>query len=105
MTETNRPISVSEDRLRAIMAEFELRLRDFIEDKLVHKADLAQLTQLRKDFAKLEERVDDDVAGLTERHERVVDRVSVLEKWRYALGFLVTALLALAGLAAATNHL
>jgi cytochrome b subunit of formate dehydrogenase len=98
MSEVNRPISVSEDRLRAIMAEFELRLRDFIEDKLVHKADLAQLTQLRKDFAKLEERVDDDVAGLG-------DRVNVLEKWRYALGLLATVALALAGLAAATNHL
>lgn len=89
----NGRISVSEDKLRAIMAEFELRLRSFIEDKLENKADLVMLNHLRKDFAKLEDRVEADLSELD-------DRVNVLERWRYGLAMLATAALLLAGFVA-----
>lgn len=53
-TSEPRPnITVSEDRLRGVLAEFEIRLRDFLEDKMLHKADVVQLTDARKDIITL----------------------------------------------------
>lgn len=86
-------ISVSEDRLRGVIAEFELRLRDFLAEQMIYKADLVMLNQLRKDLARLDERVENEVDELQRR-------VVVLEKWRYALGALATVALILGGYAA-----
>lgn len=47
---TNKPINVSEDRMRGVIAEFELRFRDWLETKLEHKADLAMLNVARRDI-------------------------------------------------------
>lgn len=88
----NGRITVSEDKLRAVIAEFELRLKSFIDTKLEHKVDLVMLNHLRKDFVKLEARVDEDVTALQAR-------VNVLERWRYALAMLATTALVVAGFA------
>jgi hypothetical protein len=76
-------ITVSEDKLRAVLAEFELRLITGLSDRFERKADVIQLTDARKEIISLNA------------------RVSSLEKWRYGLTLLATAALTLAGLVAA----
>lgn len=61
MSEDNgndRKINVSEDRMRGVIAEFELRFRDWLEEKLEHKADLVMLTEARTRIQALEGKVD-----------------------------------------------
>lgn len=86
VNDSNGRINVSEDRLRAVLAELELRLLQGLSDRFERKADVIQLTDARKDLALLER------------------RVSALEKWRYALATLAAAALALAGIAAQYHH-
>jgi hypothetical protein len=83
---TNGRINVSEDRLRAVLAEFKLDLISNLSDRFERKADVMQLTDARKELISLEK------------------RVSSLEKWRYALATLTTVALALAGIVAQYHH-
>lgn len=84
--DSNGRINVSEDRLRAVLAEFKLDLFNALTDRFDRKADLVHLVDARKDLIALER------------------RVSALEKWRYALATLAAAALALAGIAAQYHH-
>ena len=60
----NGAITVSEDRLRAVMAEFELRLTDTIRELLVGKADVAVVAT---------------IAATQLEHDK---RLDTLEDWR-----------------------
>ena len=55
--DSNGRINVSEDRLRAVLAEFELRLITGLSTRFEAKADLIHLTDARKQIHDLEERV------------------------------------------------
>lgn len=58
MTQANDRISVSEDRLRAVLAEFELRFLERLDSKLERKADLVMLNEARRRIADNEQEIE-----------------------------------------------
>lgn len=52
--DSNNRISISEERLRAALAEMELRLRIWLDEQLKHKADTATLLEVVRRVGDLE---------------------------------------------------
>lgn len=80
MSEQN--ITVSEDRLRAILAEFKLDLIERLNREIAHKADIALVAALEKRMTALEEHGSRDARMAIRQLEETERVIEGLMAWR-----------------------
>ena len=96
MTEPNGRISISEDRLRVLFAEFELRITTNLSEKLASKADQSALLELAQSVGAIRREQDErrhlvtDFGGLEARVEKHSERIAKLEAADESRDFLST---------------